>query len=203
MKRILFALLGLVPIAGVTAMDFLPHYDESVQDGFPVKRLYFSDQAQRIYLSVPKGWRVTGDSQRGSFTPENLNQASVVLENSPLNPKIPFAGDGLELYRKTAAALIPAGASNVHVDFERMGELQINGWSSFEISFSYNFYGQSFMSSALFINIAKEEQIRFCVATRQEDFEKVYQQGRTTLASWFAPPPEFEAVLERMSAKSK
>ena len=69
------------------------------------------------------------------------------------------------------------------------------------MSFSYSFYGQSFTSSALFINIAKEEQIRFCVAARKEHFEKVYQQGRTTLASWFAPPPEFEAMLQRLSAK--
>ena len=201
LKAIGFAALFVTSIARVYGIDFTPHYAQSVQDGFPVNRLYFQDQAQRIYLSVPNGWQVSGDSQRGTLIPKDLGQAAVILENSPLNGKTTFAGKDLEVYRKAALGLVPAGATDVHVDIEREGELKINGWTSFEMAFSYHFYGQDFTSSVLFINLNKEKQIRFRVAARKENFEKLYPQARTALASWFAPPAEFEAVLERLSAK--
>jgi hypothetical protein len=200
-KGICFAVFVIFPIGGVNAIDFTPHYAQSVQDGFPVNRLYFQDQAQRIYLSVPNGWQVSGDAQRGTFSPKELGQATVILENSPLNSKTAFSGEGLEVYRKVAFGLVPAGASDVHVDFEREGEVKINGWSSFEMAFSYRFYGQSFTSSVLFINLAKDKQIRFRVAARKEHFEKLYPKARATLASWFAPSPELEAVFERLSSR--
>jgi hypothetical protein len=200
-RGICCAALVIFPIGGVKAIDFTPHYAQSVQDGFPVSRLYFQDQAQRIYLSVPNGWQVSGDAQRGTLSPKDLGQATVILENSALNSKTAFSGEGLAVYRKVAFGLVPAGASDVHVDFEREGEAKTNGWSSFEMAFSYDFYGQSFTSSVLFINLDKNKQIRFRVAARKEHFEKLYPQARATLASWFAPSPELEAVFERLSAK--
>jgi hypothetical protein len=203
MKTACFIFVVFVQSVAVTAMDFTPQYAETVQDGIPVKRLYFSDHAQRIYLSVPNGWRVTGNSHGSRFTPESLRQASVILENSALGTKIAFAGESLDPYRKDAAGLLPAGASDVHADFERTGEVAINGWSSFETAFTYNFYGQNFTTSVLFINIDKETQIRLRVTARKEDFEKLYPQARRTVASWFAPPPDLEAVLQRVSAGRK
>ena len=202
MKRICFAILALVPVAGASAIDFTPRYAESVQDGFPVKRLYFSDQAQRIYLSIPNNWRVTGDGQHGTFTPINLTQASIVLENSPISAQVAFDEKGLAAYRKAASDLIPPGATDVQIDFERANEIQINGWTSFEVAFSYRYYGQPFSKNVLFINIDKEKQIRFRVEARKENFEKLYPQARAALGSWFAPSPELESVLQRLTAKS-
>lgn len=202
MKSICFALLILVPGAGASAIDFTPRYAESVQDGFPVKRLYFSDQAQRIYLSIPNSWRVTGDGQHGTFTPANLNQASIVLENSPISAQVPFDEKGLESYRKAASDLLPPGASDVQIEFERANEVPNNGWTSFEMAFTYRVYGQPFCKNVLFINIDKEKQIRFRVEARKEHFEKLYPQARAALGSWFAPSPELEAALQRLSAKS-
>jgi hypothetical protein len=201
MKVTCLAALVILPIGSINAIDFTPHYAQSVQDGFPVTRLYFQDQAQRIYLSVPHGWQVSGDPQRGTFSSKDFGQATIILENSPLNSKTAFTGEALEVYRKAAFGLVPAGATDVHVDFEREGEVKINGWSSFEMAFGYRFYGQDFASSVLFINLDKDKQIRFRVAARKEHFEKLYPQARTTLASWFAPSPELEAVLGRLSSK--
>jgi hypothetical protein len=202
MKSICLALLALVPVAGASAIDFTPRYAESVQDGFPVKRLYFSDQAQRIYLSIPNNWRVTGDGQHGTFTPVNLTQASIVLENSPISAQVAFDEKGLAAYRKAASDLLPPGATDVQIDFERANEIQINGWTSFEIAFSYRYYGQPFSKNVLFINIDKDKQIRFRVEARKENFEKLYPQARAALGSWFAPSPELESVLQRLTAKS-
>lgn len=202
MKSICFALFILVPVTGASAIDFTPRYAESVQDGFPVKRLYFSDEAQRIYLSIPNNWRVTGDGQHGTFTPGNFPQASIVLENSPISAQVAFDEKGLEAYRKAASDLIPPGASEVQIDFERANEIQINGWTSFEMAFTYRVYGQPFSKSVLFINIDREKQIRFRVEARKENFEKLYPQARAALGSWFAPSPELESALQRLSSKS-
>ncbi len=203
MKKIFFACLTFLPIGAVLALDFTPRYAESVQDGYPVKRLYFSDRDQRIYLSVPNTWRVSGNGQRGTLIPEKLSQASVLLENSPFNAKNSFDAEGLELYRKAAFGLVPAGASTIQVDYEKTNAVPINGWSSFEMAFSYNFYGQSFRRSVCFINIDKEKQVRFSVEGHKDYFDKLSQQAHATLASWFAPSPELEAVLQRVSAGRK
>lgn len=202
MKSISFAILMLVPIAGASAIDFTPRYAESVQDGFPVKRLYFSDQDQRIYLSIPNNWRVTGDGQHGTFAPGNLTQAAIVLENSPISARVAFDEKGLEAYRKSASDLVPPGATEVQIDFERANEVQVNGWTSFEMAFTYKVSGQPFCKNVLFINIDKEKQIRFRVEARKENFEKLYPQARAALGSWFAPSPELESVLQRLTAKS-
>jgi hypothetical protein len=202
MKRICFGLLILFPMAGASAIDFTPRYAESVQDGFPVKRLFFADQAQRIYLSVPNNWRVSGDGQHGTFTPGNLTQASVVLENSHLSAEIPFDEKGLAAYRKAASESMPPGASEIQMEVERANEVQLNGWTSYELTFSYKSYGQRFIRSVLFINLDKERQIVFRVEARKENYDKLYQQARATLGSWFAPSPELESVLQRLSAKN-
>jgi hypothetical protein len=202
MKRICFGLFILFPLAGASAIDFTPRYAESVQDGFSVKRLYFADQAQRIYLSIPNSWRVSGDGQHGTFTPANLTQASVVLENSPISAQIAFDEKGLAAYRKTASESMPPGASEIQSEVERANEVQLNGWTSYELTFSYKSYGQRFTRSVLFINLDRERQIVFRVEARKENFEKLYQQARATLGSWFAPSPELESVLQRLSAKS-
>jgi hypothetical protein len=200
MKRLCFAVLILTPVTVASAIDFTPRYAESVQDGFPVKRLYFSDQAQRIYLSIPNNWRATGDGQRGTFTPGNLTQASIVLENSPITARVPFDEKGLEMYRKAASDLLPPGANEVQIDFERTNEIPINGWTSFEMGFSYRAYGQLFSKTVLFVNLDKENQLRFRVEARRESFEKFYSQARAALGSWFAPSPELEAALQRLTA---
>lgn len=201
MKRICFAILLLAPVAGASAIDFTPRYAESVQDGFPVKRLYFSDEAQRIYLSIPNSWRVTGDGQHGTFTPASLPNASIVLENSPINATVAFDEKGLVAYRKAASDLLPPGATDVQIEFERANEIQLNGWTSFEMAFSYKYYGQPFSKSVLFVNINPETQIRFRVDARTENFEKLYPQARAALGSWFAPSPELEAALQHLSSK--
>jgi len=201
MKSIGFALLISFPCLGASAIDFTPRYAQSVQDGFPVTRMYFSDQAQRIYLSVPNSWRVNGDERHGTFTPGNLTQASVIIENSPIDAQIPFEHEGLEAYRKAASELMPPGATDMQIDFERANEIQINGWTSYEMEFSYKSYGQRFTRSVLFINLSKEKQIRFRVEARKENFEKLYSQARATLGSWFAPSPELESVLQRLTTK--
>jgi hypothetical protein len=202
MKSIYFAVLTLASVASASAIDFTPRYAESVQDGFPVKRLYFSDQDQRIYLSIPNNWRVTGDGQHGSLIPPNLTQASIVLENSPTSAQVAFDEKGLEVYRKAAADLLPPGATDVKIDFERANEVQVNGWTSFEMAFTYKVSGQPFCKNVLFVNIDKEKQIRFRVEARKENFEKLYPQARAALGSWFAPSPELESVLQRLTSKS-
>ncbi len=194
-------ILLAISSASALALDFTPQYSESVQDGFPVRRLFFSDKEQRVYLTVPKDWKVSGNGQRGTFTPASLEQASVAVENSPLSPQVQFDEKGLETYRKAAAEVVPQGATNVQVDFEKTNEFTLNGWTSFEMQFSYQLFGQSFSRSVLFVNMDKDAQLRMRVEARKENFDKVYPAARGILASWFSPPPELEAILQKLTAK--
>lgn len=195
------ALLAVVIVPSVFAIDFSPQYADSVQDGFPVRRMYFSEGSQRIYLALPKDWRVSGNSQGGVFTPGDIPQATITLENSALNGQVAFDEKGLETYRQAVKALIPTGATEAQIEFERTNEIGINGWTSFEMEVTYHQFGQTFSKSVLFINLDQKRQLRFRVDARKENFEKVYGQARAALGSWYAPPPEFEAALEKRAAK--
>ena len=200
MKILVLAVSSAALIANAAAIDFSPQYSESVQDGFPVRRLYFSDDKQHIYLTVPKSWQISGNGQRGIFTPPEMPQALVTWENSPLKAQIPFDEKGLEVYRKAAFAVVPTGAVAVKADFEKLNELHLNGWTSFEMEFSYEYFGQSFLKSVIFLNLDQEKQLRLQVVARKENFEKFYPQARGTLSSWFSPSPELEAALAKLAA---
>ncbi len=185
---ILFVTLGFTQLAApALAIDFTPRIADSIEDGVPMRRLYFSDEAQHIYYRPLPNWSRYGDAQSATFRPK-VSGGEVKIQNAPAgNASIAFDAHGLETFRQIARGLVPPGASPANELWETVNPVVLQGWTSFEIGFDYVAAGQHACRSILFINLDSKRQIQFIVDAAPADFSPLYNAAYRTLASWYQP----------------
>jgi hypothetical protein len=173
--------------ARAPAIDFTPRIADSVEDGIPMRRLYFSDDAQHIFYRPLPNWSRYGDAQGATFRPKDSG-GQVKIQNAPEgNAGIAFDGPGLGTLRQIAHGLLPSGADQTTELWEAVNPLELQGWTTFEIGFDYVVSGQHFCCSVLFINLDSKRQILFIVDAAPADFSPLYKGAYRTLASWHQP----------------
>jgi len=180
--------LGLTGLAApVLAIDFTPRIADSIEDGVPMRRLYFSDNAQHIFYRPLPDWSRYGDAQGATFRPKDSN-GEVKIQNAPTgNASIAFDAHGLESLREIARASLATGGDQPTAIWEVVNPVVLQGWTSFEIGFDYVKAGQHSCRSMLFINLDAKRQILFTVDAPAALFLPLYQGAYRTLASWYQP----------------
>lgn len=174
--------------APAEAIDFTPHFTDTIDDGVPFHRMYFSEGGRPIFYRPHPAWVLSGDSQAATFKPKQSNLASVRIENAPAeHVRIPFDGPGSEALRNIARTLVPLDATGVIETWEIPNPVMLQGWTSFEVGFSYVQFGQHFCRSILFINLDADRQIHFIVSATPTEFQPLYKAAYRTLATWLQP----------------
>ena len=192
MKTLVFLATLIVNFlaGGANAIDFTPRFTNTIDDGFPSRRLYFTDGTRRIYYRPPNTWAPSGDDLAVAFRPKDSKTALIKFENGPAGAAgIAFDERGLEMFRKVAATLMPPGATDVTQTWEVVNPIILQGWTSFEVGFDYVHSGQLFCRSVVFINLDAKRQIRVIVDTVPADFQLLYKTAYRTLATWWEPAP--------------
>ncbi len=180
-------LLALLPARGGT-INFTQHTADSIEDGVPMRRMYFTDGEQRFYYRPLASWARFSDASWAKFQPKDSLDAFVKIENSPPgSAEIPLDEAGLLTLRKIAAERIPAGATDAHVTWEVVNPTILQGWTSYEVGLDYMLSGKHFCRSVLFINLDAERQIRFLVTAWPENFQPLYAATYKSLATWYQP----------------
>ncbi len=191
MKKILSALASLVVTllsAGGGTIDFTQRTSDSIEDGIPMRRMYFSDGEQRFYYRPLHSWNRFSDPLSAKFRPKDSLDALMKIENSePGSAKIPLDEAGLRAMRKKAVSLVPADASEVCVTWEVVNPTILQGWTSYEVGLDYVQAGKHFCRSILFINLDAERQIRFLVTAWPANFAPLYAATYKSLATWYQP----------------
>lgn len=187
-----FALLSLMaallPTRG-QAIDFTQRTIDLVEDGVPMRRMYFTDGTERIYYRPHASWTRFGEASAAKFRPKDSLDAMVRIENSPAgSARVPFDEAGRLKLRNMALSLAPGDASGVYVTWEVVNPTILQGWTSYEVGFDYAQAGKHFCRSVLFINLDKERQIHFIVSAWPENFKPLYQLTYKSLATWYQPP---------------
>ena len=106
------------------------------------------------------------------------------VEKSALSPDTPFIDQGLDTYRRRAQASVPQGATDVACAQERDNPLPIFGWKDHEFIFTYEFFGQSYKRSVLFVDLNAREQIVLTCVAPAGQFDPVREAGMDVLRSW-------------------
>jgi hypothetical protein len=184
----LLVMLSLATLAAEAfAIDFTPRIADSIEDGVPMRRLYFTDDAQHIYYRPLPNWSRYGDVQGATFRPKDSG-GEIRIQNAPAgNAGIAFDAHGLETFRQIAQSLVPSGASQVTEIWEAVNPVVLQGWTSFEIGFDYVTASQHSCRSILFINLDSKRQIQFIVDASPAEFSPLYSSAYRTLASWYQP----------------
>ena len=185
---LLLVTLSLTALAAqAPAIDFTPRIADSIEDGVPMRRLYFSDDAQHIFYRPLPNWSRYGDAQGATFRPKG-SAGEVKIQNAPAgNASIAFDAKGLVTLRQTAQTLLPPHAAHATELWEAVNPVVLQGWTSFEIGFDYVAGDQHFCRSILFINLDSKRQIQFIVDAPPAAFPPLYQGAYRTLASWYQP----------------
>lgn len=170
------------------AIDFTPQTLDSIDDGVPIRRMYFTDGARKIFYRPPAHWSKVGDHQGVTFTPKGSERAMVLIRNSPPNyAGIPFDASGLKRLRSLALTMVPPNAVEVKEIWEAVNPVVLQGWTSFEIGLDYVQSGRHYCRSILFINLDAKRQIHFIVDALPDEFRPLYKTTYRTLATWWEP----------------
>lgn len=183
----LLACIGCAPL--VHAIDFTPLYADTIEDGVPFHRMYFSEPEMRIYFRPPANWRIAGAPAAITFSPPELNASFIRLEAAPAkDAAIPLDEKGVESLRAIAQSLIPAQFAKPVEQWETVNPMTLQGWTSFEVGYSGQAKGLEFYRSVLFINLSPERQIRVIVEGPTAEFKNLYETAYRSLSSWWEVP---------------
>ncbi len=189
MKTRAALVLTAVLLAGGTprvgALDFMVHTMTVEEDGFTKEQAYVTNNTStNVLLSLPPRWNRVDAAASLTLTPPDINNSLVRLEKSALAPDTPFSDKGLDTFRRRAQADVPAGATGLKCVRERDNPLPIFGWKDHEFLFEYEFFGQAYRRSVLFVNLNAREQLMLTCVAPADQFDRVRDAGLDVLRSW-------------------
>ena len=160
-----------------------PSIDEFELDGAKLKQLAFSDGDKKVTYQSPRGWDYSGSATQLTLRPPKKAQASATITRIPLSAPGNFEEENLKKLVTETTALIPKGSTNVTVVSQEKNPLRINRKETFLVILKYDFYGESYGRSILFLN-RDNEQIRFQLTSRQGDFNELQKAFLGSQYSW-------------------
>ena len=197
MKSSLSSLLVLLLAAAPSraALDFTVQHKALPADGIEVDGAYITDGSSKIFLRILPTWKVFNTAQALDCIPDTANSKVRLepYEGSKLLT-IDQAG-GLEL-QQLATGLLPNDARNVVAQPVELNPLPLFGWSTLEVTFRYEYFGQPVRRSVMYVSMIPGRVVQLTVTAPEADFGKVHKQARQLLGSWFEPsrdlPPDLQ-----------
>lgn len=170
-RSLTLVLSGAFFVASAHAeLQLTPKVVEYKADGATLKHLEFSDGGTTVSYQSPYGWDCSGTGAQLTLRPPNKAQVEATITRVPLSQPGSFDEESLKKLVSEAIAQVPKGSENVSVVSQEKNPLMILGKETFLITLSYNFYGQKYGRSILFLNRGNE-QLRSQLTCRGADFE--------------------------------
>jgi hypothetical protein len=184
-RSLILGLAGSALLAGIMRADLqlTPTVDEYQLDGVKLKQLAFNDGEQKVTYQSPRGWDYSGSTTQLTLHPPGKAQAEATITRISLSQPGQFDDDTLKKLVAEAVALAPKGSSNVTVESQEKNPLRINRKETFLVVLSYNFFGQAYRRSILFLNRGKE-QIRCELVCHAADFKDLQKAFLGSQYSW-------------------
>jgi len=177
-------LVGTFFVASARAELLLtPSIDEYELDGAKLKQLAFQDGGKKVTYQSPRGWDYSGSATQLTLRPPKKTQAEATITRIPLSAPGAFDEETLKKLVADPAALAPKGSQNVAIISQEKNPFLLNRKETFLVVLNYDFYGQSYSRSILFLNREKE-QIRFQLTSRKADFRELQQAFLSSQYSW-------------------
>ena len=176
--------ISILCVSTAFAIDLTPFPSVRETDGVKFAELRFHDAAGEISYAPPRGWTYSGGGREIHFVPPKLSQAEGIIRVTPLTTPAPPLDEVTQKALKEAAMSgLPKDAQNVTTVAETKNSVVIDGHETYEVTFSYSFFGNSLKTSYLFAYFQNEQ---FCaeVSAHAADFDAVYRAFHGSLFSW-------------------
>jgi hypothetical protein len=164
------------------SIDFTPGHGERVLEGIKFTELYFHENGRKISYEQPRGWSYTGDASRIRFIPPYVSQAFGEMAQADLPVPQNFDEPTMKALQERALQGVPADSQDVTFVSAEKNPLMISQHETFEVTVSYQFYGEQYHRSMLFMNLS-DTQLIFAFVARKADFDKLHSAFRGSLCS--------------------
>lgn len=184
-SRSLTLLFALLFAASASAeLQLNPVVSEYEGEGMKFRQLAFSDgSGKRITYSQPAGWEYSGSPNKLTVRPPNKPQAEGSITKLPLPKAAVFDEKTMKQLTAEALAAVPSGSTSVTLMAEEKNPIVIGEKETFLVTMSYNFHGQDFGRSVMFLNRGNE-QLRFQFVSRLPDFKDLQRAFQGSHFSW-------------------
>jgi hypothetical protein len=182
--------LTLISVVGALSMisaraglQLTPSITETEIDGAKLQQLAFSDGDQKVTYQSPRGWDYSGNGAQLTLHPPKKPQAEAMVIRIPRSEPGTFDEASLKKLIAEALASIPGGSTNASVVSQEKNPLLIGRKETCLIILGYEFYGQAYKRSILFLN-RDRDQIRFQLTCREADFKDLHKAFLGSQYTW-------------------
>ena len=183
-RPLILALAGSLLIAPARAeLDLTPTLSEYELDGVKFKQLTFSDGSKTVTYSPPRGWDYSGSAAQLTLRPPGKSQAEAKITKVALSQPASFDEETVKKLVQKAIASVPPASTDIQLVSQEKNPLIIERKETFLVTLSYNFYGNAYNRSILFLN-RRTEQIQFQLGCRQADFKELQTAFLDSQHSW-------------------
>ena len=175
--------LLLLHVSANAGIDFTATEVERTLSGIKFKQLVFQQDGKKIGYQPPRGWSFTGGGSRIKFIPPEIAQAQGEIDQVQLSAPQSLDEETMKTLQRKTLESVPADSRQVTLVSEEKNPLLINKNETYEVTVSYQAFGQEFQMSVLYMNLP-DTQVRFRTTARKADFEKVHKAFRGSIFSW-------------------
>jgi hypothetical protein len=166
----------------LAAIDFTPVVVEQSLEGIKFTQLLFYEGRNKMAYQPPRNWSYAGSPTRLRLTPLSVNQAFAEIDQTPLAAPQKFDEATWQLLQQKTLSGVPAGSQHIAMVAEEKNPIVVAFHETYEVTVSYEAFGQAFMTSVLYLNVA-DNQLRFRVVARKADFDQIHKAFRASIFS--------------------
>ena len=184
-RSLTLVLGGAFFIVSVQAeLQLTPRISPYEADGVKIELLAFSDGGgKEITYSPPRGWEYSGSPTKFTLRPPGKPQAEGAIVRISLNQPAVFDDETIKKLTAEVLASAPGGSTNVTLVSQEKNPFLIAQKETFLVIVSYNFYGQNYQRSTMFLNRGNE-QLRFQFVSRAADFKNLQMAFQASQFTW-------------------
>ena len=183
-RPLILALAGSLLIAPARAeLDLTPKLSEYELDGVKFKQLAFSDGRKIVTYAPPRAWDYSGSATQLTLRAPGKSQAEATIRKVALSQPARFDEGTVKKLVQEAIASAPPGSTDIQLVSQEKNPLMIERKETFLVTLSYNFHGDAYNRSILFLNRGAE-RIQFQLGCRQADFKELQKAFFGSQYSW-------------------
>jgi hypothetical protein len=184
-RSLVLVLAGAFLVVSAQAeLQLTPKISRYEADGVKLELLAFSDGGgKEITYSPPRGWEYSGSPTKFTLRPPGKPQAEGTIARISLDQPALFDDPTMKKLAAEVLASVPGGSTNVTVVSQEKNALLIAQKETFLVIISYDFYGQNYQRSTMFLNRGNE-QLRFQFVSRAADFKNLQMAFQASQLTW-------------------
>lgn len=171
-------------VSAQAELQLTPRISPYEADGVKIELLAFSDGSGKgITYSPPRGWEYSGSPTKFTLRPPGKPQAEGTIVRISLDQPAVFDDPTTKKLAAEVLASAPGGSTNVTLVSQEKNPFLIAQKETFLVIISYDFYGQNYRRSAMFLNRGNE-QMRFQFVSRAADFKNLQMAFQASQYTW-------------------